>query len=134
MAMYLRRICRPDGQGFEVNFNPADPMGLIIGAGTYGTTVNITATSISIPVSDVEQNVLITLQDDPTQPIQMIIARNDIDQPPLVATCIILLANFFVPPNCTDLTTLDVYVRGFVSDKLYETAFAGDKPVWEKIA
>ncbi|GAB6153742.1 hypothetical protein JCM17380_24920 [Desulfosporosinus burensis] len=131
--MYLRRICRPEGQGFVVSHDPSNPMGLIIGSGSYGSDITSEAVSIEIPVSDVEQNVCITLQPDSVEPIHVVIARNYVEQPPLVATAIVLLANFWVPPNCSDLTTIDIFVRGFVADRLYETPFEEGKPVWERI-
>lgn len=129
--MYLRRIYRPNGQGFVVNYDPSNPMGLIIGSGTYNDFL-MEAISIVIPIADVEQNVLITLQDDPISPIHMSIVRNYIDdQPSIISTSLVVLANCWVPPNCTDLKTIDVYTRGFVNDKLYETPFEGGQPVWE---
>lgn len=130
--MFLRRVFNPDCKGFEVGIDETDPMKLIIGSGTIRDRV-INATSISIPVRDVGQNVSVCLYDYEDYPIQTFVYTSDSDPDFPTEQAILMLTNCFVPPNCSSLKDIDVYVYGFVDDKLYETPFDGSEVIWEVV-
>lgn len=129
--VYLRRVYNSSCSGFALSLDPNNPMGLVIGSGVQGNGVAVEATSVTFPVSDGNQHVEVRLFSGEDQPLNLVV-RADSEEPDM-RTCTLMLAHFTIPPNCSDLSTLDLYIYGFVNDKLYETPFEGDEPVWEII-
>jgi hypothetical protein len=130
--MLLRRVYNADCRGFVISLDDSDSMTLIIGSGSIRDHV-ISSVSLTIPTSDIGQNVSIGLYDDMESPIQVMIFDSGSDPVFPIKPAILMLANFFVRPNCSDLSTIDVFVYGFVDDKLYETPFEGTEVVWETV-
>lgn len=129
--VYLFRTYNPLAQGFVVSLDPDNPMGIIVGSGAYGEEIITEAVSITFPIMDVKQSVDIKLCDDVEFPIEVVSLSDG--RHPGKETCILILANFVIPADCSDLRTIDIYVWGFAEDKLHETAFEGGEPMWEAI-
>lgn len=129
--IYVRYIKSDSGDvGFHISHSPDNPMALVIGEGVWKGVV-FPETEVEFPVENVEQNVRIYLKDDPEEPIVIVRGRNYTD-PPEVENIVLILCNFFIPPNCSDLRELSIYTRRF--DKGKSTPFdEKGEPVWERL-
>lgn len=133
--IFVRKIHNSNGEGFVVSHDSLDPMGLILGAGSYGDSIITEEIELDFPIIDVERNVVITLSDNETEPMHLLIGRNDSEPLSIISDAIIVLANFYIPANCTDLTQLQIFTRTFCVSKDDETSFdEGGKPIWEQVS
>lgn len=130
--VYLRRVFNDTFSGFEISLDPDNPMGIIIGAGSYGNGKTTDVTAITFPVLDFNQHVEVRIFDDPDHPIDVMgYADGEHSDGKF---CVLLIAYFTIPQNCSDLKTINrITVHGFVNDELYVTPFEGSEPVWEVI-
>lgn len=134
-VIFTRKIHDPKGEGLVVSCDSLKPMSLIIGAGSYGDSIITEEIELDFPVLDVERNVVITLSDNETEPVHLLIGRNHSEPPNVISEAIIVLANFYIPANCTDLTQLQIFTRTFCVSKDDETSFdEGGKPIWEQVS
>lgn len=128
--IYLRRIKKDNCQSFYITHHHTNKMTLVLDAGQF-KDLSFDITEIEFPVLDVEQNVLFYLVDNIEEPLVAVTGR-DYTDPPEVENVILTICNFRIPPSCSDLTELDIYIRCFDSE--VETAFNEDGEVmWERL-